>query len=103
MRVILASLLRGMIFGTGFWLAMGGTLLATLISHLLYRYSKLSLIGVSIAAAAFHGLGQILALMLINQSVFMIYWLPLLWASSVPTGLLTGFLSLEVLKRLRPL
>ena len=65
--------------------------------------SKLSLIGVSIAAAAFHGLGQILALMLINQSVFMIYWLPLLWASSVPTGLLTGFLSLEVLKRLRPL
>jgi heptaprenyl diphosphate synthase len=103
MRVILASLLRGMIFGTGFWLAMGGTLLATLISHLLYRHSKLSLIGVSIAAAAFHGLGQILALMLINQSVFMIYWLPLLWASSVPTGLLTGFLSLEVLKRLRPL
>lgn len=103
MRVILASLLRGMLFGTGFWLALGGTFFASVISHGLYRHAKLSLVGVSIAAAAFHGLGQIFALMMINQSVFMIYWLPLLWVSSVPTGLLTGFLSLEVLKRLRPL
>ena len=30
MRVVLASLLRGMLFGTGFWLSMCGVLLSTL-------------------------------------------------------------------------
>lgn len=101
MRVILASLLKGVLFGTGFWLSLAGTSLSTLISILLYKQDKLSIIGISMASAAFHGLGQILALMLINQSVYMIYWLPILWFSSLPTGLLTGLLALEVLKRLR--
>jgi heptaprenyl diphosphate synthase len=101
MRVIIASLLRGIIFGTGFWLSLSGVIFSTTLSIIAYKHNKLSIIGISILSAAFHGLGQIAALMVINQSVYMIYWLPVLWFSSLPTGLLTGFLSLEILKRLR--
>ena len=101
MRVIIASLLRGIIFGTGFWLSMGGVILSTFITIVLYKKSKLSPVGLSVASSAFHGLGQILVLMFINDTVMMIYWLPLLWFSSVPTGLVTGTLSAQVLKRLK--
>ncbi len=101
MRVLIASLLRGILFGTGFWLSLGGVIFSTAISILVYKQKKLSLIGVSIASAAFHGLGQIVALMFINQSIYMVYWLPVLWFSSLPTGFLTGLLSIEILKRLR--
>ncbi len=101
MRVIIASLLRGIIFGTGFWLSMGGVILSTFITIVLHKKSKLSPVGLSVASSAFHGLGQILVLMFINDTVMMIYWLPLLWFSSVPTGMVTGTLSAQVLKRLK--
>jgi len=101
MRVLIASLLRGILFGTGFWLSLTGVALSSLISIVLVKRNKLSPIGVSVGSSAFHGLGQILALMLINQTAMMIYWLPLLWFSAVPTGLVTGALTVEVLKRLR--
>lgn len=101
MRVLIASLLRGILFGTGFWLSLGGVLLSSLASVLLKKFTKLSPIGVSVGSSAFHGLGQILALIYINSTVMMVYWLPLLWFSAVPTGLITGALSVQVLKRLR--
>jgi heptaprenyl diphosphate synthase len=101
MRVILASLLRGILFGTGFWLSMGGVLISSIVTILFYRQQKLSIIGLSVASSAFHGLGQILVLMFINQTVLMVYWLPVLWFSSVPTGYLTGSLSRSILSRIR--
>lgn len=101
MRVIIASLLRGIIFGTGFWLSLAGVTLSSIVAIILYKKSPFSITGISVGSSAFHGLGQILALMLINQTVMMIYWLPLLWFSAVPTGLITGTLSVQVLKRIR--
>lgn len=101
MRVLIASLLRGILFGTGFWLSLGGVALSSFAAIVLVFHKKLSPIGVSIGSSAFHGLGQILALIFINQTLFMIYWLPLLWATAVPTGLVTGALSVQVLKRIR--
>lgn len=101
MRVVIASLLRGIIFGTGFWLSMGGVVFSTLITLILYRTNKFTPIGLSVASSAFHGLGQIVVLILINQTAMMIYWLPLLWVSSVPTGWITGNISTQVLKRLK--
>lgn len=101
MRVVMASLLRGILFGTGFWLSLSGVLLSTIVTILLYKQNKLSKIGLSVASGAFHGIGQIGALILINNTVMMIYWLPMLWFSSVPTGYVTGTLSVQVLKRLK--
>ncbi len=101
MRVIIASLLKGIIFGTGFWLSMGGVVASTIITLILYKTKKFTPIGLSVASSAFHGLGQIIVLMYINQTVMMIYWLPLLWFSSIPTGWVTGNISSQVLKRLK--
>jgi len=101
MRVVMASLLRGILFGTGFWLSLSGVMLSTIVTILLYKQNKLSKIGLSVASGAFHGIGQIGALILINNTVMMIYWLPMLWFSSVPTGYVTGTLSVQVLKRLK--
>ena len=47
MRVVLASLLRGMLFGTGFWLSMCGVLLSTL-ACILARRTPMSIYGVSV-------------------------------------------------------
>jgi heptaprenyl diphosphate synthase len=101
MRVILGSLLRGILFGTGFWLSFGGVLISSFVTILAYRQNKLSIVGISVASSAFHGLGQILVLMFINQTILMVYWLPVLWLSAVPTGYLTGRLSHAMLQRIR--
>jgi heptaprenyl diphosphate synthase len=101
MRVVMASLLRGILFGTGFWMSLSGVLLSTIVTILLYKQNKLSKIGLSVASGAFHGIGQIGALILINNTVMMIYWLPMLWFSSVPTGYVTGTISVQVLKRIK--
>ena len=101
MRVVMASLLRGILFGAGFWISLSGLMLSTIVTILLYKQKKKKKIGLSVASGAFHGIGQIGALILINNTVMMIYWLPMLWFSSVPTGYVTGTLSVQVLKRLK--
>jgi heptaprenyl diphosphate synthase len=99
MRVLIASLLRGIIFGTGFWLSLTGVALSSFIVVVFYRYTKLSIVGLSVAAAAFHNIGQILAITLIWASVFLIYWLPPMIWLSIPTGILTGTLAKEAIRR----
>lgn len=100
-RVILASLMRGILFGTGFWISLGGVALSSLVAILCYRTHKFTMIGISVASSAMHGLGQIFVLMLINTTPMMIYWLPVLWFSAIPTGILTGSIAIQVLKRLQ--
>src|SRR5690554_5082540 len=99
MRVIIASLLRGIIFGTGFWLSLSCVFLSSMVVIFFYRYSKLSLVGLSMAAAAFHNVGQILAIIVIWSSIFLIYWLPPMIWLSIPTGILTGTLAKESIRR----
>lgn len=100
-RVLIASLLRGILFGTGFWVSLSGVLISTTFVALLYKTNKFSLVGLSIAAAAFHNMGQIMMIIVIYSSIFMIYWMPPLIWLSIPTGLLTGSLAQGALQRLR--
>lgn len=100
MRVLIASLLRGIIFGTGFWLSLAGVLLSSTMVIILRRYTKMSIIGLSVASATFHCLGQIAIICYLNSTWLMIYWLPIMWLTAVPTGILTGTLAFQVLKRL---
>lgn len=99
LRVIIASLLRGIIFGTGFWLSLSGVLVSSVMVVLFYRYTKLSLVGLSMVAATFHNVGQIMAIIIIWSSLFLIYWLPPMIWLSIPTGILTGTLAKEAIKR----
>lgn len=100
MRVLIASLLRGIIFGTGFWLSMAGVLLSSLMVVVLRKSTKLSIVGLSVASAVFHSLGQIIVICFLNSTWLMIYWLPIMWVSAVPTGVITGTLAQQVLRRI---
>ncbi len=99
-RVIIASLLRGTLFGTAFWLSMGGVLLSSLAMAAFAKGSKMTVIGVSMACATFHCIGQILVAMGIINTVLMIYYLPIMLILSIPTGIFTGVVAKQVLQRM---
>ena len=101
MRVVLAFLLRGNIFQTAFWLSLTGVLLSTTMVVILKKTTPMSMIGLSVASSVFHGLGQVIAVSYIYQSIFMISYLPIMWVLSIPAGILTGVMSVQVLKRIK--
>ncbi|MEA5026160.1 hypothetical protein SDC9_153000 [bioreactor metagenome] len=102
LRVLLSSLLRGIIFGTAFWLSLSGVLLSTFAVILISRRNQLSLPFLSVISAIFHSVGQLLCACYIYQTMYLLYYyLPIMLVLAVPTGLLTGLLAGEVLKRIR--
>lgn len=102
-RVVLASLFAGSVTQLLFSLC-GGVLALTTTWLLLHRHNRwFSFYGISAASAAMHNIGQILAAMLVMQSVDVIAYLPLLLISAIPMGFVTGAV-LDVLdKHLRHL
>ncbi len=93
MRVVLGSLINGMFLSPGFLLGLSGALCSTmLMALLLKRTSCFSMIGISLAGAAAHNIGQLLAAGLLLQSTAIAYYLPVLLLASIPTGFITGYL-----------
>lgn len=93
LRVLLGSLLSGMFLSPGFLLGITGTIFSTLVmAALLKRTSCFSMIGISMAGAAGHNIGQLLAASLLLQSTSLIYYLPVLLLAGIPTGIITGYL-----------
>lgn len=68
MRVMIASLLRGMIFGTGFWLSLCGVTLSSFAAIIAKKKSPMSIFGVSIASSVFHVIGQMIAVTFIMNN-----------------------------------
>lgn len=101
MRVILASLLRGTIFGTPFYLSLGGIILSSIAAYILMKKTPLSIYGVSVGAAVFHCIGQVIVVTFIYSQFLMAAILPILLLLSIPTGIITGYLAQEVLRRVR--
>lgn len=100
MRVVVASLLRGTLFATGFWLSLCGVILSSIAMILAYRFSKMSMYGVSVAGSAFHAVGQVIAVTWIYQQFFMQAMLPLLILLGIPTGLMMAYIGRAVEKRI---
>lgn len=100
MRVILASLMRGILFAPGFWLSLSGVLLSSGIAVIAKKYSPMTIFGVSCASSAFHVIGQVIAVTLLYNQFLMGALLPILLLLSIPTGLFTGLLANQVLKRI---
>lgn len=101
-RVFLGSLLGGTFLAPGFFLALTGAVISTLFMALLIKKTScFSPVGISLAGAVGHNLGQLLmaSLLLQNQAIF--YYLPFLLLSSIPTGLVTGTLLQGLLVRLK--
>lgn len=101
MRVLLASLLRGILFGSGFWLSLSGVLLSSCASILAYKKTPMSMYGVSMAGSVFHAVGQVVVITWMYQQFFMQAVLPILIFLGLPTGFLIACIAKEVLKRIK--
>jgi len=101
---VLRSLLASMFFGgvISLALSLSGGLLALLVMAVLKLGNGkwITLIGISVAGAAAHNLGQVImaAILLKSQAVF--YYLAILLLAAVVTGLLTGTVAEYLFKRL---
>ncbi len=101
LRVLFSTLLRGIFLGIGFWLSLSGVILSSFMVIILRRFTKMSPVGLSVASATFHNIGQILALVFVVKSWGMIYWLPVMLFTGIPTGIITGYLSKLILTRFK--
>ena len=91
LRVLISSMLFGSV--TGFWFSIAGAgaslLIMTVLLHTVRRY--VSPLGICVASAAAHNIGQLTAAsVLLSPAVFSYF--PVLMAASLFTGTLTGFL-----------
>ncbi len=94
LRVLFTSLLVGTFLSVGFYLSLSGALLSTLVMALLFRFvPALSIMGVSIAGAVAHNVGQLLTASVLIQTGYIFYYLPVLLLSGIPTGLVTGYIA----------
>ncbi|NIL98706.1 MAG: hypothetical protein GTO62_16695 [Planctomycetales bacterium] len=103
-RVVVGALLLGRIFSPGFWLALCGAIVATSVMIILYRAAqrRLSPIGVSVAGAAGHAMGQLLAARLLviqHEAIWQI--MPVFLLFTIFSGILTGWLAAVLLEEFR--
>ena len=102
-RVVLGSLLLGRLFTPGFWLALGGAVVATAVMVLAHRLAprRLGPIGVSTLGAAGHALGQMTVAWLVlvrHPGLWQLF--PVLLLVAVVAGVLTGWAAAVLLERL---
>ncbi|MCL2495906.1 MAG: Gx transporter family protein [Clostridiales bacterium] len=103
MLLVFMKCLTAAIFGgspVALFYSLGGSLLSFAVMLLLLRLLRehISPLGVSIAGAAFHNIGQILVACLLLQSWAVLFYLPFLLLFGLVTGAVIGIL----VGRLRP-
>ena len=99
LKVFMVALLRTG-FGTSLFIGLSGTFLATIVTLVFYRLSKASIYGLSVVGAVFHALGQVLMVIILYNSIYMINYLVILEVTSVISGLLTAFLASVTLQKM---
>ena len=95
-RCILGAVFGGGIMGLAF--SLGGGLLALSVMVIGKRARGFSVYGISMMGAAAHNIGQILAAMVLMNSVYVGAYLPWLLLVGIATGLLTGGVCAGVLR-----
>ena len=101
MRVVIGNLLRGLIFGSTFWISLGGVVLSSIVLILCKKVLKLPIMSMSMLSAVGHSTGQVLMVLMFYQQENMLMILPYLLLSAIPTGLLTGFTAQSALHLLK--
>ena len=90
-RVILSSIFAGPMSYLLF--SIGGAYLSLIVMFLVNKIKGLSVIGVSIAGAIAHNIGQLLVASILVENFLMITYLPFMLATSLVTGLFVGIVS----------
>ncbi len=95
--VLLRIILTATTFGSlsSFLYSLSGGVISLLVMASIVKVFRndLSLIGVSIAGAIAHNLGQLLVAAFIINSFLVLTYLPILMIVAVPTGLFVGFVA----------
>ena len=96
-------LVIGFLFGNMFSIlySLAGAALSLTVMTLMKRFSGFSILGVSVAGGVSHNIGQLIVASFIVENTSLRYYAPVLLISGVATGLLIGFLTGEITKRIR--
>ncbi len=100
MRVFIGNLIRGLIFGSTFWIALGGVVLSS-IALIITHKLKSSLIFSSVVCSVMHSLGQVLVVIMFYNQPRMIAIMPYLLLGSIPMGVITGIVSKNALRLMK--
>lgn len=100
MRVMIGNLLRGTIFGSTFWISAGGVFISSIVLIVVKKCLKSSMISTSILCAIGHSVGQVLIVVMLYRTAAMATVVPLLLVTSIPTGIFTGMVAGQALKRI---
>lgn len=98
-RVLLSSFLFGNMYVVLYSLA--GALVSFAAMILAKRWGHYSPVGVSVWGGVCHNIGQLIVAMAAVRTVQVGYYLPWLMAAGCLTGIVIGFLSMEVMKHVR--
>ena len=95
-KCLLASIFSGSL--TALFYSLGGSLLsfAVMMALIRFRSEHISPIGVSIAGATFHNIGQVLVACLLFRSWAVMLYLPVLLLIGIGTGAVIGVLVLRI-------
>lgn len=100
MRVFIGNLIRGLIFGSTFWIALGGVVLSS-IALIITHKLKSSLIFSSVVCSVMHSLGQVLVVIMFYNQPRMIAIMPYLLLGSIPMGVITDIVSKNALRLMK--
>ena len=102
--IVLIRCLLGSLFGsiTGLLFSLTGGILAILTMALCKKVKIFSVYGISILGAAAHNVGQIMAAMVIMNSIYVSAYLPYLLVIGICTGMAIGAACAGVLRILKP-
>lgn len=99
-RVALSALLFGSVMS--FIYSFSGAVLSLAVMILLKKSALFSAVGVSVAGAVMHNVGQILCAVIILGTAEIGYYLIFLSVSAVVSGVLVGLVSALLIKKLKP-
>lgn len=97
-RIVITSILFGNI--TMFWYSLAGATLSLAVMILLKRIDILSSVGVSVAGALAHNVGQTIVAMILMQTSQLGYYLIVLSITGAISGIFVGLLGGYVIKRI---
>ena len=99
LRVVIVALIRGTFLSYTFLMSLTGAILSLGVMILMYLLiKKISIIGVSVVGALFHVFGQILIAMFFMNTVYILYYLPVIAISAIVTGVLVGIVARLIIK-----
>ena len=95
-------ILSGVLFGNGISIiyALAGAIVSYTGMFVVYKINRFSAVGVSVIGGVLHNVGQIVAAMIITESVNVIYYIPVLIIVGTLAGCLVGIVSNILINRL---